>query len=167
MQRRLPKRRVAILLTLAVIAGGWGFWRWRSVTVAPQHNVDAPTPAADPRDAEFRRLLVGTWQDEYKAKRTMTVRPDGTATMVVEPSGMAAALFAPRLEFAMTWSIAGGRLQKHSTGGTPKTTVQLLLKTMGDRVDEPILELTAQRLLLLDKDGQTRYDWRRVQNTVQ
>jgi hypothetical protein len=32
---------------------------------------------------------------------------------------------------------------------------------MGDRVDEPILELTRDRLLLLDKDGETRYDWRR------
>jgi hypothetical protein len=33
---------------------------------------------------------------------------------------------------------------------------------MGDRVDEPILELSGQRLLLLDADGKTRYDWRRV-----
>ena len=38
----------------------------------------------------------------------------------------------------------------------------MILKTMGDRVDEPILELTEKRLLLLDVDGRTRYDWRRV-----
>jgi hypothetical protein len=39
--------------------------------------------------------------------------------------------------------------------------VNMILKMMGDRVDEPILELTRDRLLLLDKDGETRYDWRR------
>jgi hypothetical protein len=32
---------------------------------------------------------------------------------------------------------------------------------MGDRVDEPILELTEDRLVLLDKDGKTKYNWRR------
>jgi hypothetical protein len=32
----------------------------------------------------------------------------------------------------------------------------------GDRVDEPILEVNGKRLLLLDADGKTRYDWRRV-----
>jgi hypothetical protein len=38
----------------------------------------------------------------------------------------------------------------------------MILKTMGDRVDEPILELSEDRLLLVDQDGKTRYDWRRV-----
>jgi hypothetical protein len=38
----------------------------------------------------------------------------------------------------------------------------MILKTMGDRVDEPILELTEERLLLLDSDGKKMYDWQRV-----
>jgi hypothetical protein len=33
---------------------------------------------------------------------------------------------------------------------------------MGDRVDEPILELTQDRLLLLDENGKRKYDWQRV-----
>jgi hypothetical protein len=40
----------------------------------------------------------------------------------------------------------------------------MILKTMGDTVDEEILELTEDRLLLLDQDGKTKYDWRRVTN---
>jgi hypothetical protein len=42
--------------------------------------------------------------------------------------------------------------------------VQAILKMMGDRVDELILELTQDHLLLLDKDGKTNYDWRRVRS---
>ena len=116
----------------------------------------------DARDQQLRRLVVGTWEDEYQGKRTMTLRDDGTGTMVVELSGVKAKLFAERLEFEMVWSLEKGRLKKRTLQGEPAVTVQLILKAMGDRVDEPILELTQDRLLLLDKDGKTKYDWRRV-----
>lgn len=92
----------------------------------------------------------------------MTLRKDGTGTMVVVLSGISASLFAPRLQFEMKWSVQKGRLRKQTLRGTPELQVQMILKTMGDRVDEPILELTDDRLLLQDKDGKTKYDWRRV-----
>jgi hypothetical protein len=116
----------------------------------------------DVQDQQSRRLVVGTWQDEYQGKRTMTLQEDGTGKMVVELDGLKAKLFAPRLEFEMVWSVEKGRLKKRTLQGEPAVAVQLILKTMGDRVDEPILELTQDRLLLLDKDGKTKYDWRRV-----
>ena len=40
--------------------------------------------------------------------------------------------------------------------------MKAILSMMGDRVDERILELSQDRLLLLDADGETQYDWRRV-----
>ncbi len=122
---------------------------------------EAEEPALD-QDARYRQLVLGTWEDDYKGHRTMTLCEDGTGTMVVELSGLQAALFAERLQFEMEWSLENGRLKKRTIGGEPATQVQLILKTMGDRVDEPILDLTEDRLLLLDGDGQTRYDWRRV-----
>jgi hypothetical protein len=118
--------------------------------------------APDPRDAEYQRLILGTWQDDYQGKRTMTMREDGTGLMVVELSGLKAKLYASRLEFDMEWSIAEGRLKKETVGGRPSGKVKLILKMMGNRVNEPILELTEKRLLLLDADGKTKYDWRRV-----
>ena len=119
-------------------------------------------PADSKRDAEYRRLVVGTWQDNYKGKRTMTVREDGSALMIVELGGLKAGLFASRLEFDMVWSIQNGRMIKKTTGGRPSGRVKMILKTMGDRVNEPILELTQERLLLLDANGKTKYDWRRA-----
>jgi hypothetical protein len=116
------------------------------------------------KDEQLRKLVVGTWQDDYEGRRTLTLREDGTGTMVVELSGLKATLVAPRLTFRMEWSVAGGRLRKHSLGGEPAAKVNLILKTMGDTVDEPILELTEDRLLLLDRDGKTKYDWRRVRS---
>jgi hypothetical protein len=121
-----------------------------------------PQVADDDPEAEARRLVVGTWTDNYQGKRTMTLNDDGTGTMIVELSGMKARLFASRLVFEMEWSLENGRLKKRTLRGEPAARVALILKTMGDRVDEPILELTEQQLVLLDKDGETRYTWTRV-----
>ena len=93
---------------------------------------------------------MGTWRDEYQGKRTMTLRDDGTGVMVVELEGLRA-VFASRLRFDMEWSVRDGRLKKRTVGGEPARRVQAILKAMGDRVDEPILELTEKRLLLLNR----------------
>jgi hypothetical protein len=119
-------------------------------------------PAEPNKDAEYRRLLVGVWEDDYQGKRTMTVLEDGTGAMLVELSGLKARLFASRLRFDMVWSIEEGRLKKKTVGGEPSAKVRMILRTMGNQVDEPILELTKTRLLLLDANGKTQYDWRRV-----
>jgi hypothetical protein len=127
----------------------------------PQAVAEASNPQPLSLDQRYRKLVVGTWEDDYRGTRTMTLLEDGTGTMIVELSGMQATLFASRLQFDMVWSLENGRLQKRTLGGQPETRVNMILKMMGDRVDEPILELTQDRLLLLDKDGKTRYDWRR------
>ena len=146
---------LVIVATAAVLAG----WRLYP-TESPPH--DPPPPAAGD-DARLRKLVVGTWQDDYDGRRTMTVRQDGTATMVVELDGLKAMMFASRLRFDMQWSVEAGRLKKRTVGGDPPGRVRLILEMYGDRVDEPILELTERRLLLLDGDGRTKYDWRRVE----
>ena len=141
------------------------------VTVAKPSGVSSPQPDTPPQpdmspglgdDDRKQQLAVGTWEDDYQGHRTMTLNPDGTGTMMVELDGMKATLFAPRLRFDMEWSVDGERLRMQTIGGEPAVQVQLILKTMGDRVVQNILDLTEDRLRLLDADGQTEYDWRRV-----
>ena len=64
----------------------------------------------------------------------------------------------------MNWSLDGRTLTKKTVGGEPADKVNLILNTMGDTAADTILEVTADRLLLLDKDGETKYDWRRVES---
>lgn len=110
----------------------------------------------------LRRQLTGTWQDEYQGKRTMTLRPDGTGTMLVELSGLQAALFARELRFDMVWELEGRQLKKRTVGGEPAGKVSLVLKMKGNTATDTILESSATRLLLLDENGETEYDWERV-----
>lgn len=143
-----------------------------AATAAVQTTVDQedsqqtsdPPPALD---VETRRLLAGTWEDDYQGKRTMTLLPDGTGTMVVELSGVSGALFGPRLKFDMEWSLDDGRLIKRTVGGEPEGKVKAILSMMGDRAEEDIIELTEQRLLVEDLGMQKQFDWRRVTEDAQ
>ena len=165
------KPRIVLLLLLILVCGGITY---RTVTTPPTpHNNDLAgafspsnpddTSQAETPDEKHRRLLPEVWQDEYQGKRTMTLNEDGTGTMVVELTGVQASLFAAKLRFDMTWSLNGDKLIKTTIGGEPAKKVNLILKMMGDTAEDKILEITGERLLLLDKDGTTEYDWKRVQ----
>src|SRR4051812_212729 len=76
----------------------------RKDEVPPRKDpVSNAIPAA--ADTIDRRKLLGTWQDHYQGTRTMTLKDDGTATMVVELKGIQANLMAPKLTFDMRWTL--------------------------------------------------------------
>ena len=159
-----------LFLILALLSGGIAYWMLR--TTHPSHNdgianVTPPTNSIEDvkpesEEEKTRRMLLGVWQDDYQGKRTMTLNEDGSGTMLVELSGAQAFLFASKLRFDMTWLLDGKKLTKKTVGGEPADKVNLILSTMGDTADDTLLEVTDDRLLLLDKDGTTKYDWRRV-----
>jgi hypothetical protein len=122
----------------------------------------APEEDSVCREEEQRRLITGIWEDDYQGRRTMTLREDGTGVMLVELSGVKAALFAPRLRFDMVWSLENGRLKQHTTGGEPSGKVNMILRTMGDRIEYSVLEINRKSLRLLDPNGKRIYEWRRV-----
>lgn len=109
-----------------------------------------------------RQKVVGRWQDEYRGKRYLTIRNDGTATMVVEPDGIGKKIFADRLSFEIAWTFSDGRIVMTMTSGEPKSKTSLVMKLYGTRAEYSLLNLDDQQLLLLDADGATRYDWRRI-----
>jgi len=166
--KRLPPHRwrLWVALSIAAIASvaGCVLWNQSSSEKFARQLAQSPPSQSQPADpdAKTRSMVVGTWHDEYQGKRTMTLKDDGTGTMVVELTGWRALMSAPKLTFNMKWSAKDGRLKKQTLSGEPKAQVNMILKTMGDHVDEPILELTEDHLTLLDGDGKTKYFWKRV-----
>lgn len=116
---------------------------------------------AGPADQALRAAVLGDWEDDYRGKRRLTMRADGTATMIVEPEGVGKKLFAARLTFEITWSLENGYLTLRTTSGEPAAKVRLIRKLYGDEAVHAIVELDEQRMVLMDSDGKTQYDWRR------
>jgi hypothetical protein len=135
------------------------------LTAAATEDPDCASDAQNP-DERFRAAIVGKWEDDYRGKRHLTVGDDGAGTMVVEPDGLGRALFADRLSFDLVWSISDGRVTMRMLGGEPESKVNLILKLHGREAVYRILNLDDDQMLLLDPNGQTRYDWRRPEEAA-
>jgi hypothetical protein len=121
------------------------------------------TAGARASDDQHQQRVLGVWHDDYQGKRTLTVRPDGTATMLVEFDGWKARMFTPKLRLETTWSIEDGRFNRETIGGEPADKVDFVRRRVGDQASDRIVKLTADRMVLIDQDGETRYNWRRTQ----
>jgi len=162
-------------IVLVLLAGGIAYWVLSAnpPPLAEGFVDDAPVSSPpkkgvpETEEQRLRRLLLGVWHDEYKGKRTMTLNEDGTGVMLVELSGIQAKLFAPKLRFDMKWQLLEKSLKKQTIKGEPADKVNMILNMMGNTAEDKILEVTDDRLLLLDKDGKQQYDWKRVKTEKQ
>jgi hypothetical protein len=111
---------------------------------------------------DLEKSMLGTWEDDYKGHRTLTLNADGTGRMVVELDGFAAALFAKKLTFQEEWTVADGKVTMKATGGEPKGKVSLVLSLHGDSSTQRIVEVTADRMILVEEPSETRFEWRRL-----
>jgi len=124
----------------------------------------AATPALSgvARDEAYRRLVIGKWETERSGHRELTVRPDGTATMIVQLTGFNAVLFGKKLTFWIQWTIQDGKLAFSTTGGEPASRIKVITVMYGTNRTQQIRSLTKDRLLLIDEEGDPDHDCRRV-----
>lgn len=105
--------------------------------------------------------LVGVWQQEVFGRRTLTIRPDGTASMVVEPNSIFSLGFGKRIDVELKFEVKANRAVYAIVGGAPADKVELAKKTWGDHWDEELLEVTESTFVLLEASG-NRCVWERV-----
>ena len=93
--RSTVKRRLlwtGFPLAVCVLAG-WTVGTWLAAPssrtlIVPSSMLQTkePRPLIPTNDSAVS--VLGTWEDRYEGKRTMTLKEDGTGTMVVELSGL-------------------------------------------------------------------------------
>jgi len=170
MKERVASHRsllIRVFLAAALLGGGVALLYSRNrpiipAAIAARQKSALTSHGHDANDERLRQLVVGNWTDDFQGKRTLTVRPDGTATMFIEFDGWKARMFTPRLQIETTWTVDGGRFNRHTVGGEPAEKVEFVKKRVGDRASDEIVKVTADRMVLIDQDGETRYNWRRV-----
>lgn len=112
---------------------------------------------------ERKRLLTGTWRQEFFGERLLTINDDGTGRMLILPNSFWSSFFGDRIELRMYWTLEKDRIDYGYSGGTPAEKVESARKSWGDHWNEQIVELTEDRLVLLNADGKTRSAWQRVE----
>lgn len=138
------------------------------VAAAAEGDVNSLVDATSDDDAgiararSVERQLEGKWAGFYQGQRRLTVRSDGTCTMTAEPEGLAATLLAAKLTFEIRWKMNGEHMEFETVGGEPLDKVNVVLQMYGKKRSHKILKLQPGELVLLDEDGVTRYEWRRI-----
>lgn len=170
-----------------VLVCGSVFWLLRSDTTGPAGPNDvAPklasvsslvqTPVAEPNlvqpiaplseDERMRAEIVGKWATvRAVGPRDLTMNDDGTAKLIVNiESAMQKLIFGARMVIDIKWHITDGILNFEMVGGEPKNSVEMLKKVGGDSLAYEILELSKDRLLVKDGEGDPDHDWNRVKD---
>ncbi len=117
----------------------------------PAHNA-APAvlkaaSAAPAGDDDYRKLIVGKWQQNNVEKRTITVTADGTATIVAELSDVRQYIVGKILRFDLEWTIEDGTLTFVTLGGDPPDSIKYINAIYGKTRAYRIREFSRERLL--------------------
>ena len=129
---------------------------------APNSEKDTQ-PEKKPTDDDLRKSILGNWERHSYGKRVLTVKDDGTATMVVTPDGLWSFVIGERVEIEIEWNIENGRVIFDSVRGTPESSFNTITKLFGKHRDRRIVELNDERLVLLN-DEDNRSEWKRVKS---
>ena len=136
-----------------------------SPSAQPATAGEATTSTEPPTDDQYRAAIVGRWEQENHGRRTLDVRADGTALMVVQPESAWQFLFGKRLEFDVRWQIESGTLITTVVEARPGATARAARRMYGDRHVSPIIELTDTLLRLNDEQGEEHTPWHRQPST--
>lgn len=136
-----------------------------AATTPEQSQLDTPNDSvSEPQETPTSKLIldrfIGTWAQERFGRRTLTIRPDGTALMIIEPNDFFALAYGKRIEIELAWQFNGERAVYRITGGNPADKLELAKKSWGDAWDEPVVDVTDNSFVLVGADG-SRCEWRR------
>lgn len=129
--------------------------------VADIPPVAAEKPERDPDDL-YRENVVGVWKQDYTGVRWLSVRPDGTATMFIDPDWTARLVIGDRLTIDVEWLIEDGKALMKSVGGRPEAGFKAAIALFGVERNRKIAELTDRKFVMLDEADGSTSEWTRV-----
>ena len=127
----------------------------RSGSVATQE----PDQSSTPFDC---KQLAGCWKDSFCGQRTLTLKSDGSATMLLELDFAGRLLYGKTLEFDMRWSLEGSILSFEILTGRPVDAARSAIKLWGEAFEYRLELVDHERLHGWASDDSILYKLRRV-----
>ena len=88
--------------------------------VADSVSVTMPSPRDSGTDHDKAiGSIVGTWEAQQFGHQILTTRPDGTATIKMSLTPMAAVLYGRQVTLDLLWTLDGEVLTQQIIGGSP------------------------------------------------
>ncbi len=125
--------------------------------------VDAPVPDSPPTSPFDSAQLVGCWRDSFYGQRTLTLKPDGSATMLLELDFAGRLLYGKTLEFDLQWSLDGSTLSFEILTGRPVEAAKSAMKLWGEAFDYRLELVDSENLHGWASDDSVLYKLRRIE----
>lgn len=109
-----------------------------------------------------KKKVVGFWEDNHHGKRYLTINSDGSGQMFCRMKGVAAFMVGNEFQLNIKWNIIDGYAVFETVGGSPNSSVSAVNSLWGAKQKQKILDLSKDQVQLLDMDGETIYNWKRI-----
>ena len=148
----VTSRHIVFITVLLLAGGGCNVARVTSLTDPAVDTVMLQTAElVAGSDAGITSLdIVGHWESSKCGRQVLAACPDGTATLTMSLSPMAAAIYGRNVTLNLQWTLDGEYLTQHIVGGYPAKSVEKLVRKFGDTATYRVLEHDAQHLLVAD-----------------
>ncbi len=120
-------------------------------TAAKAECVSLTEPSARDAATDHKDLsgsIIGTWEAQQFGHQILTTRPDGTATIKMSLTPMAAIIYGRQVTLDLLWSLDGEVLTQQIIGGSPARSVEKLIAKFGDTQKFRVLETKPDQLLV-------------------
>lgn len=125
--------------------------------------VDASVPDSLPTSPFDCKQLAGCWRDGFCGQRTLTLKPDGSATMLLELDFAGRLLYGRTLEFDLNWSLEGSTLSFEILTGRPVDAAKSAMKLWGEAFDYRLELVDNENLHGWASDDSMLYKLRRIE----
>ena len=92
--------------------------------------------------------VIGTWEATQFGHQVIATRPDGTATINMSLSPLAAVLYGRQITLDLRWTLDGELLTQQIIGGSPSCSVEKLIAAFGDTQKFRVLDTKQDQLIV-------------------
>lgn len=125
--------------------------------------VEPPLSNGSPEVTAPAPVVTGRWVLDQGIRRDITLREDGTASLLVELDLISSLVYGSRLQMELSWEQKDNVLTHTIIHGEPAKNVERLARDFGAKRSYRILLLTESEMVLKDVDESDpeEYHWQR------
>ncbi len=125
---------------------------------------EAPTAPDQLTPRQIERLVSGAWTSEYYGTRYLTIRNDGSATVLFQANTLASMFVGRLLKIEYTWEYDSQHMQVvfRMEQGAPEQGAEYVAKLWGKLQKQDVISVCREQLHMRDLDGKTEHHWKRV-----
>lgn len=127
---------------------------------------EAPTAPAQLTPQQIECIVAGAWTSEYYGTRYLTIRNDGSATVLFQANTLARMFVGSLLKIEYTWEYDPQQQQVvfHMEQGAPEQGAEYVTKLWGKLQKQDVITVCRGQLHMRDLDGKTEHHWKRVES---